>query len=158
MLSPDKDLRISQYRRCIARLVEVTARMDVKIIIVEDNGKRKTELDELGLDVFYTNNKLSTGNKGIKELHDILDCIVTCMTHYNITDADFVVKNTGPYSVHYNSSLMKIIAEPDFNQDAVMKLGSFLKPNVDYEMQDLITGLLGMRARYIKSICMPQET
>ncbi len=150
----DKKIRMSQYRRCITRLVEVTARMDAKIIIVEGNGKRKTELDEFGLDVFYTNNnRLKTGNKGMKEHLDILDC----MTYYNITDSDFVVKMTGRYFVHYNSSFIKIVAEPNFQQDAVIKFGSFLKP-VDYQMEDCITGLIGMRARYIRSIRVPQET
>ena len=61
-----------------------------KIIVVENNGKRDTFLDMLNCEVYYTeNNFKQTGNKGVKELHDILDCI----DKYNINDSDFIVKN-----------------------------------------------------------------
>ena len=65
-----------------------------KIIILENNGKRSTFLDEFGVEVFYTdNNQLSTPNIGNKELADLRDCI----SHYKIQEEDFVVKLSGRY-------------------------------------------------------------
>lgn len=54
-------------------------------------------------EVYYTmNNFLTTNNKGINELKDILDCI----DKYNINDTDFIVKMTGIYIYILNDNLL----------------------------------------------------
>eukprot|EP00277_Geminigera_cryophila_P042233 CAMPEP_0173116958 /NCGR_PEP_ID=MMETSP1102-20130122/49805_1 /TAXON_ID=49646 /ORGANISM="Geminigera sp., Strain Caron Lab Isolate" /LENGTH=286 /DNA_ID=CAMNT_0014021083 /DNA_START=307 /DNA_END=1167 /DNA_ORIENTATION=- len=149
----DKGVRLTQYQRCVGRLLEVTRHLQTKIILVEGNGKRKTPLDDLGIEVFYTdNNKLLTQNKGSKELQDVIDC----MMHFNIQETDFVVKVTARYLVHYNSSFMDILSQPGFDFDAVIKFGSFLNLS-DEQNGDCLTGLIGMRANFVKQIRMPTE-
>ncbi len=150
----EQDVRQAQYRRCITQMITVTRGLNATIIIVEGNGKRKTMLEEFGLSVFYTsNNLMETINKGKKELQEILDCIA----HYGIMDSDFVVKVTGRYFVHEDSPFIKMLSNPNFDLDALIKFGSFHKP-VDFQMEDSVTGLIGMRAGYIKMIRIRSET
>jgi hypothetical protein len=70
------EIRKSQYINCITKIKEVFDQLqnDIpnKIIVIENNGPRKTYLDDLGCDVYYTNNNfINTQNKGIKEIVDI---------------------------------------------------------------------------------------
>jgi hypothetical protein len=125
-----------------------------KIIIIENNGERYTFLNMLDCEVYYTeNNFLQTGNKGIKELQDILDCIYK----YNIYDNDFIIKITGRYILNDNSEFMNIIKNiHNTNYDCVIKYGSYLKP-LNYKMDDCITGLIGMSCYYVKLIETPLE-
>jgi hypothetical protein len=150
------NIRESQYVRGINALKEHIERLcirDYKIIIIENNGKRPTYLDTFGCDVYYTNhNSLSTINKGIKELHDIRSCIEA----YNIQDDDFIVKMTGRYILNETSEFMNTIACLQYTPyDCVLKYGPYFAP-VSYKMNDCITGLIGMRCKYVKQIEMPQ--
>jgi hypothetical protein len=108
----------------------------------------------LDCEVYYTeNNFLQTGNKGIKELQDILDCI----DKYNINDTDFIVKMTGRYILNDNSEFMNVIKNINNSKyDCVIKYGSYFKP-VNYKMNDCITGLIGMSCYYVKLIEKPNE-
>jgi hypothetical protein len=165
-------IRKSQYIRGIAQLTKMVRSMapgavdtPYKIIIVENNGARATFLDELCrragdgcCEVFYTTNNLAgVSNKGLKELRDVLDCI----SHYGIRDDDFIVKMTGRYVLHDDSEFMRAIraffcgaTQPAY--DCVIKYGSYLTP-VDYITDDCITGLIGMRCRFVKQIESPKE-
>jgi hypothetical protein len=127
---------------------------DTKIIFVENNGKRKTYLDELGCDVFYTNNNsLPTKNKGRKELQDVLDCIEA----YSIGDDDFVVKLTGRYIIDKQSQFMETLKTQP-TADCIIKYASYASPFILYnERETCISGLVGMRSRYIKMIEPPTE-
>jgi hypothetical protein len=141
----------------ITKLLNITKNINnIKIIIVENNGKRGTILDNLGCDVYYTmNNFLPTSNIGYKELQDIFDCI----TNYNILDSDFIIKMTGRYIIEENSEFISIINKISNNKidvDCVIKYGSYFKP-VDYKMKDCITGLIGMKCKYIKQIEYPNN-
>jgi hypothetical protein len=151
------NIRKKQYKNCISKLKKTINKLNItnyKIIIIENNGLRKTYLDlliSLNCEVFYTNNNILLTDKGYKELQDILDCI----EFYNIKDTDFIVKITGRYFLDYNSEFMMIIKEIDTtNYDCVIKYGSYNNP-VDCKMHDCITGLIGMRAIYIKQINKP---
>jgi len=127
---------------------------DTKIIFVENNGKRETYLDELGCDVFYTNNNsLPVKNKGRKELQDIFDCIET----YSIRDDDFVVKLTGRYIIDKQSQFMEtLMTQP--TADCIIKYASHNSPfSLYYKRESCISGLIGMRCRYIKMIEPPTE-
>ena len=150
-------IRKEQYINGINKLKKIIQDLNIlnyKIIIVENNGKRFTFLNMLHCEVYYTeNNFLQTGNKGIKELHDILDCI----NKYNINDTDFIVKMTGRYILNDNSEFMNIIKNIHYtNYDCVIKYGPYYKP-VNYKIEDCITGLIGMSCYYIKLIETPNE-
>ena len=123
--------------------------IEAKIIIVENNG-RPTYLDDLGCDVLYTeNNRLPTTNKGKKELQDIKDCIEA----YSIPDEAFIVKLTGRYIIDKKSPFMEAVkAHP--NADCIIKFASYADPFV-YSPD--ISGLLGMRCRYMKQIELSKE-
>lgn len=126
---------------------------DTKIIFVENNGKRETYLDELGCDVFYTNNNsLPVKNKGYKEIRDVLDCIAA----YNIQDTDFVVKLTGRYIVERDSPFMAALqAEP--LPDCIIKYSNYFTHSPT-RIRDCLSGLVGMKCAYIKHIELPSET
>ena len=128
------------------------ADLEAKIIIIENNGQRPTYLDDLGCDVLYTtNNQLPTANKGIKELQDIKDCIEA----YSIPDDAFIVKLTGRYIIDKQSPFMEAVkAHP--NADCIIKFASYANPCV-YSPDTCISGLLGMRCRYMKQIELPTE-
>lgn len=127
------------------------AGLEAKIIIVENNG-RPTFLDDLGCDILYTeNNTLPTANKGRKELQDIKDCIEA----YSIPDDAFIVKLTGRYIIDKQSPFMEAVkAHPD--ADCIMKFASYADPFI-YSPDTCISGILGMRCRYMKQIELPGE-
>ena len=150
-------IRQNQYIKGINKLKKITQDLNFenyKIIIVENNGKRPTILNTLGCEVYYTeNNFIQTGNKGTKELKDILDCI----DKYNINNTDFIVKITGRYILNDDSEFMNIIKNiHNTNYDCVIKYGSYLEP-VNYKINDCITGLIGMTCEYVKLIETPNE-
>jgi hypothetical protein len=121
------------------------------VIIVENNGRRNTFLNELypQAKIFYTsNNKLSV-NKGIKELRDIYDTIV----HYEIPDEDMIVKLTGRYIINKNSCFIRELMSSTTKYDCMVKLGSI----IDYRNKvslldkfDCYTGLFALRSKYLK--------
>jgi hypothetical protein len=149
--------RKNQYINGINKLkdtIEILNIENYKIIIIENNGPRNTFLDLLGCEVYYTNNNfLQVNNKGYKELQDILDCI----NKYNIEDTDFVVKITGRYILEEDSELMKEIKNVEKTKyDCIIKYGSPINL-VNYKMRDCITGIIGMRCKYVKKIKNPDE-
>ena len=151
----DCPVRKAQYTLGIAMLNKTLHDLHIencKVVVVENNGKRRTLLDELGFEVLYTNNNFLPGSsKGYKELHDILDCI----KQYNILDTDFIVKLTGRYILHENSEFMNVIKYiHETKYDCVIRYGPFYRP-VNYKMDDCITGLVGMSCRYVKQIENP---
>lgn len=150
-------IRKQQYTIAINKIKKIIQNHKIenyKIIIVENNGKRETILDMFDCEVFYTeNNFIETSNKGLKELHDILDCI----DRYNIKDDDFIVKMTGRYILDDDSEFMNIIKDLHNNHyDCIIKYGPYYKP-VNYPMDDCITGLIGMSCKYVKQIEIPNE-
>jgi hypothetical protein len=151
-------IRQMQYITGITKLKNTILKLEIKnykIIIVENNGLRRTYLDELECEVYYTeNNYLPTNNKGAKELKDILDCI----NKYNINDTDFIVKMTGRYILHDESEFMGIVKNIHTTKyDCIIKYGSYYNP-VNYKMDNCITGLIGMSCVFIKRIEPPNET
>lgn len=151
------EIRKNQYINGINTLKNVLINnkmTNYEIIIIENNGLRPTYLDVLDCKVYYTwNNFLAIDNKGSKELQDILDCI----KEYNITDADFIVKMTGRYIIENNSEFINVVKNlNNTNYDCVIKYGSFYSP-VNYKIKDCITGLIGMRCKYVKQIIKPAK-
>jgi hypothetical protein len=160
-LFDDCPIRKEQYTNGIIRLKNTVAASKIQkytILIVENNGKRKTFLDDLGCKVYYTeNNTLQEFDKGYRELKDIFDCI----SEFSIKDSDFIVKMTGRYSIYENSEFIHTLEELDKNEyDCIIKFGSYMKLGLhdkldDINMGDCITGLIGMTCKYVKQIEYP---
>lgn len=154
----DSEIREREYNTAFISLdsyLRLNNMTDYKIIFVEGNGKRDTYLDEFGCDVFYTdNNDLPTKNKGYKELKDVLDCLDA----YQVQDTDFVVKITGRYLLGKDSPFMSTLKEVYTNPDidCIIKYSAYLTP-VNHRIRDCISGLIGMRAGYIRKIELPNE-
>ena len=143
-------IRKLQYIQAISKLKTLLVDLkDYEIIIVENNGQRETYLDTLGCKVHYTNNNwISINNNGVKEIKDVWSCIDA----YNIQDHDFIVKMTGRYLLNDDSEFIEKVKElTDTNYDCIIRYGSFNSP-VNYQMEDCITGLIGMRCYYVKQI------
>lgn len=149
----DSPMREQQYFAAFTALqcyLVTNGFSDYRIIVVEGNGQRETYLDELGCDVLYTtNNSLPTQNKGYKELVDVLAVIEA----YKIQDDDFVVKMTGRYVICCDSPFMAALKD---DLDCIIKYTDYLTP-VNHRTRDCMSGLIGMRAKYIRQIELPAE-
>lgn len=149
----DCENRKQKYLNGINTLINLEMSFDYKIIIIENNGYRKTFLDDFKSEkckVIYTNNNyMDTPNKGTKELMDILDCI----TLENLHDEDFIVKMTGRYILEKTSPFLVTLHKID-NIDCIIRFGSFNETSKP-QCHDCITGLIGMRCKYIKLIRKP---
>ena len=146
-----EDERKQEYILAINTLIERCENKNYTLIIVENNGERKTFLDDFNLPVYYTNNNsLNTTNKGVKEINDILDVI----NEYNIKDDDFVIKITGRYKINEVCPFFDVCDNVDTNgYDAIIKYGGFDDTTIyTYKTNDCITGLIGLRCKYIKTI------
>jgi len=149
-----EEYRTKEYAQGFETILNISKHVpNSKVILIENNGSRKTFLDLYrGCQVFYTNNNmLKTKNKGIKELTDVKECI----QHYGIQDDDFVVKVSGRYQIMDNSPFIERLRDLT-GVDCILRYGSFLNPS-DTRVKDCITGLIGMRARYVKQIEEPHE-
>jgi hypothetical protein len=139
------NVRRDQYFRGIRALLNATKSgfpLPHRIVVVENNGLRKTYLDELeGVSVLYTdNNSLNDTifSKGTKELGDVLACV----RHFQMRDNDLVVKMTGRYYLDEKSSFMERLRHLDWNvTQALVKFGPYYRPS-DAPMRDCITGLI----------------
>jgi CMP-2-keto-3-deoxyoctulosonic acid synthetase len=117
---------------------------EITPIIVENNGKRETYLDNIGVKVLYTeNNKQPFKSKGVNELLDIKEVIEKC----NIKDDDIVIKLTGRYRV-LSPKFFKDVIENKNRYDAFVKF--FGSCTLKFEIYDCILGCYAMRAKYIK--------
>ena len=151
------DIRRLQYTKGINKLKQAILEADIEnyeIIVVENNGIRKTFLDALGCRTLYTNNNfLRTSNKGYKELLDVW----TCINQFDIQDTDFIVKMTGRYILEDSSDFMKEIKNIEKTKyNCVLRYGSFQHP-VDFKTTDCITGIIGMTCKYVKKIPKPRR-
>ena len=89
--------RQARYIESINTLLQlINNDSNIKPIIVENNGLRKTFLDDLNCSVCYTeNNHIHCKNKGGNELLDIKEVI----HKYKIKDDDIIIKLTGRYKL-----------------------------------------------------------
>lgn len=146
----DFENRKKRYIECIetAKLINKELNNQIKIIIVENNGSRNTFLDELEVDVLYTeNNNYNSNNymlhKGPNEMMDIKDVI----NKYNINDEDVVIKLTGRYKL-LNNSFFKLILDSNNRYDVFMKFADISRGI--YKKNDCAMGLYGIRSKYLK--------
>lgn len=170
----DQAKRQEQYKRGISKLQQARTKYDLsfpsKVIVAENNGRRKTFLDDLNdISVLYTDTNLPTSNmtnesKGTKEMLDILACI----DHFEMRPYDLVVKLTGRYHLAVESdknndgqkgqSFMQVLRNLDSNTrtQAIVKFGSYSWPS-NYRKADCITGLIMMPVYAIQQIKYPAD-
>jgi hypothetical protein len=110
--------RQNRYIESIQQLLQLLENVeDVKPIVVENNGVRKTYLNDLNCDICYTNNNnLTVMHKGEKELLDIKEVI----NKYNIHDDDFIIKLTGRYKL-LNLNFINFVKNNVANYDGFVK-------------------------------------
>jgi hypothetical protein len=120
-------------------------------IIVENNGKRETYLDNFyhcgkPVQVCYTeNNKQQFKSKGANELMDIKEVI----KRYDIKDDDFIIKLTGRYRA-ISAKFFQEVIESQNEYDALVKF--FGTCSLKFEQYDCILGCYGVRSKFIKLI------
>lgn len=139
--------RQNRYIECIKSLLQIVGANDkIKPIIVENNGFRKTYLDDLNCDIVYTNsNNQHFSHKGVNELLDIKEVI----NKYNIDNNDFIIKLTGRYKLLNNIFLDLIINNIDnYNYDAFVKF--FNVCSLQYTHNDCVLGLFSIKCKYLK--------
>lgn len=159
----DYDTRKKEYISGILKILK--AFQGCQIVIVENNSLTKkllsftshtTFLDVFNAPVLYTrNNKFKTRNYGMKELLDVFDCI----KKFNIQDDDFIVKITGRYMIDENSRFLHEVKQlSTTNYDAIVRYGSYQEHPPPLENNgNCVTGLIGLRCKYVKQIEIPDE-
>lgn len=154
LISENSQAREYQYRKGIESLLNKCSNSNIKVIIVENNGLTSSFLDSFNVDVFYTTtNQMDTTNYGIKEVHDVLKCI----EKYNIKDDDYVIKMTGRYVLSDRSPFFDEIFNLDNTKyEAVLKYG-WWGCNNRTKHENCFTGLICMKAKYIKQIEIPMD-
>jgi hypothetical protein len=150
----EKNNRKERYLYAIKETLNVLPQ-EITPIIVENNGKRETYLDnfynginavrgETPVKVLYTeNNTQQFKSKGTNELLDIKEVIEKC----DIKDDDLIIKLTGRYRVLSPKFFEDVIANQK-DYDAFVKF--FGTCSLKFELYDCILGFYAMRAKYIK--------
>ena len=144
----DQTERQERYLYAINETLKVLP-YEIKPIIVENNGKRETYLDNFyhnreHLKVFYTeNNKQQFKSKGANELLDIKEVI----DRYGIEDNDIIIKLTGRYRA-LSPKFFKEVIENENKYDAFVKF--YGTCSLKFEQYDCILGCYALRAKYIK--------
>jgi len=119
----------------------------IKPIIVENNGTRKTYLDNFkqisNCDIIYTeHNRYSYTHKGFNELQDIKYII----NLYDIKDDDIVIKLTGRYKLLSMDFFNTILNNS--NYDAFVKF--FNVCTQEYEQYNSVLGLFAIKCKYLR--------
>ena len=137
--------RQNRYIESIQQLLQlINNDLDIKPIIVENNGLRKTYLNNLNCDICYTNNNnLSFSHKGENELLDIKEVI----NRYKIQDDDIIIKLTGRYKL-LNLNFINLVKNNIRNYDAFVKF--FNVCTKKYMFDDCVLGLFSVKCKYIK--------
>lgn len=137
--------RKNRYIECIQQLLQlIKDDKDIKPIIVENNGIRKTYFDDFECDVYYTdNNKFNLNHKGVNELLDIKEII----NKYKIQDDDFIIKLTGRYKL-LNLNFINLVKNNIDKFDAFVKF--FNVCTLKYLYDDCVLGLFAIKCKYLK--------
>jgi hypothetical protein len=166
LLEKDFEMRKKKYIEGIEKIKSIISSksdlIPIELIIVENNisgDNPSSFLDELIMNfpVLYTNHNhidSSCKNIGYKELKDVHKCI----EYFNIKDDDMIVKMTGRYIIQEEnqSPFIKHLFQTNFLEqyDAILLYGSYnlQKPR---SRNDCVTGLIGMKTKYVKQIPYP---
>lgn len=147
----DYELRKQEYLLGIPSVIKRCQGKGYNIVIVENNGKRPTFLDDFGIPVLYTsNNLLPMWNQGAKEQLDILACI----NHFGMQDNDFIIKMTGRYRLDDPCNFFDVLEKGEY--DAVIRYGNY-RQSPQPKNTDCILGLIGMRCKNVKNVKVPES-
>jgi hypothetical protein len=137
--------RQNRYLQCIQQLLKLIENdVEIKPIIVENNGLRQTYLNDLDCDIVYTdNNLIKCVNKGGNELLDIKEVI----NKYKIQDDDFVIKLTGRYKL-LNLNFINQVKKNIHTHEAFIKFYNVCTRK--YLYNDCILGLFCIKCKYLK--------
>ena len=127
--------RQNLYVECINNLLQlINNDLNIKPIIVENNGLRQTFLDDLKCDVCYTdNNFIDYHHKGE-------------INRYNIKDDDTIIKITGRYKL-LNLNFINLVKNNN-ECDAFVKF--FNVCTLKYLFDDCVLGLYAIKWKYLK--------
>ena len=156
LLEEDYQKRKEQYITGILSLMKYIGsnqfnRPIIPIIVENNSTTESTFLNDFDIPVLYTHSnnkelcKMNRTHIGEFEMNDVHAVI----KKYNIHDDDFIVKFTGRYIISPESEFMRVLASG--NYDAIIKFGHFSSP-LTHKDGDCITGLIGMRAKYVKQL------
>jgi hypothetical protein len=140
--------RSSRYKYAIEKSLEWVSE-DIQPVIVENNGKRNTPLDDIIwrgniVPVIYTsNNEGNYLNKGVNELLDIQEVI----QRMGIKSSDIIIKLTGRYRL-LSSRFIDHVKDSQQGCDLWMKF--FNVCSMEFDDNDCILGLYAVRAQYIE--------
>ena len=136
--------RKTRYTESITRLLElINNDVNIKPVIVENNGFRETYLDDLPCDVCYTdNNIIRCEHKGQNELLDIHEVI----NKYSIQDDDMIIKLTGRYKI-LNLDFINLVKSNN-NYDAFVKFFNVCTLRSCFD--DCVLGLFAIKCKYLK--------
>ena len=155
--------RKGEYINGIKSFIDMFKDPKYKIVIVENATKmatpfarfQQTFLNQFGIPVLYTRNNIlmtKTINYGIPELLDIFECI----KYFNIQDEDFVIKATGRYIIDKNSPFFQVVDNLERKPySAVVRFNQFDKPVSLTKTNNCVTGLIGLKCKYLKQIELP---
>lgn len=136
-----QDGRKERYLYAISETLKLLP-LEIKPIIVENNGTNHSYLDTLQVDVLYTsNNNHKYKSKGVNEMLDIKEVIAT----YGIKDDDIIIKLTGRYRALSSRFFEEVIKN---NYDAFIKF--YGTCSLKFDNYDCILGCYAIRAKFIK--------
>ena len=158
----DFETRRKEYLECIQKIIKQF--QGYQIVIVENNsilqkrlriGPHRTFLDNFGVPVLYTrSNQIITRNYGIMELLDVFECI----KKFNIPEDDFIVKITGRYLLSDNPIFLNEVKKlSQTKYDAIVRYGSYMDNPAPEKSSHCVTGLVGLKCKYVKEIEIPDE-
>ena len=139
--------RQNRYIECIKSLLTLIKGNKILYpIIVENNGKRKTFLNDLDCDILYTNNNnINFPHKGGNELLDIKDVI----KKYNIRDDDVIIKLTGRYKL-LNLEFINLIINNYKTVNAFVKFFNVCTKKYHLNKDDCVLGMFAIKSKYLK--------
>ena len=140
--------RENRYIESIKHLLKLIKNIDnVHPIIVENNGERKTFLNNLECDILYTKNNIyNLKHKGGNELLDIKDVI----NSYNIDDNDTIIKLTGRYKI-INLDFINFVINNCDKIDAFVKFFNVCTNKYHNDKDDCVLGLFALKCKYLKT-------
>jgi len=140
----DVSLRTALYKKAIQNTLAIVPEY-ITPIIVENNGKRPTFLDEFSsCKVVYTDNNANKHpHKGFTEMEDIRHVIQEC----NIQDKDMIIKLTGRY-FPTEDHLFKHVTNMMHETDAFLKF--FNVATRQFDKYDCVLGFFALRCKFLK--------
>ena len=164
-LKYDYNTRRNEYIQGITKLIQRCKGKPYKLVIVENSSllikKRftfevnKTFLEDFQIPVIYTrNNAYNIQNYGTKELMDIK----TVIDKLAINDDDFIVKMTGRYILYDHCPFFDEVDKLENTKySAIIRFGSYMNFEKEREKDNCITGLIGLKCKYVKELYYPHE-